>query len=119
MCQKRSFRLLTDDGALVARQGNDELGECAGLGLDINLAAVSLNDDVMSHRQAEPRSFSGRLGGEEGIEHLFPHVSRDAGAVIANPDFDRLAEIPSGRAEYWLEDTFAVLGLAPGCGIET
>ena len=58
------------------------------LGLDIDPAAMLLDDDVVGHREAEPGSFSGRLGGEEGIEHLLPDLGRDAGAVVANADFD-------------------------------
>lgn len=65
-------------------------------------------DDVMGHRKAEPSSFSGWLGGEEGIEHLFSHVRRDAGAVVANADFDHLTEISGGRAEHRLEVPVAV-----------
>ena len=56
-----------------------------------------LDDDVMRYREAEARPFSAWFGGEEGIEHLFLHFRRDAGAVVANPDFDRFAQIPGGR----------------------
>jgi hypothetical protein len=77
-----------------------------------------LDDDVMGHRKAQPRSFSGRLGSEEGIEHLFSDAWRDTGAIVANPDFDRLAEVSGGRAERRLEGSVVVLGLAPGRSIE-
>src|SRR6201990_120516 len=72
--------------AIVARQRDDELGKNAGLGFDIDPAAMLLDDDVVSHGEAEPRSFPGRLGGEEGIEHLLPHLGRNAGAVVADAD---------------------------------
>ena len=39
-------------------------------------------------------------------------------AVVANADFDRLAEVSGGRAEHRLEGRVAVLGLAPRRGIE-
>ena len=42
-------------------------------------------------RQAEPGTFSGRLGGEERIEHLFLYLGCYAGAIVANPDFDAIA----------------------------
>jgi len=42
---KRSLSLLANN----ARQGDDELGECAGLGLDIDPAAMLLDNDVMSY----------------------------------------------------------------------
>src|SRR6185437_6100094 len=109
---------LTSGSTVAARQGDDELGKCAGLGLDINPAAMLLDDDVMGHRKAESRPLSGRFGGEEGIEHLFSHVGRDTAAVVANPDFDRLAEVSGGRDEHRLEGPVADLGLAPGRSIE-
>ena len=45
----------------------------------------------------------GRLGGEEGIEHLLLHFQRDAGAVVADPDFHLVAEAFRGRAQRRLE----------------
>ena len=61
-------------------------------------------DDVMGHREAEPCPVSGRFGGEEGIEHLFSHLGRDAGTVVANTDFDCLAKVPGGSSENRLKD---------------
>src|ERR1700738_4454357 len=90
-CQQQSFRFLAANGAVVARQCNDELSKCAGLSVDIDLAAMLLDNDIMCHRQAEPCPFPGWFGGEEGIEHLRSHFGRDAGAVVANPDFVRFA----------------------------
>ena len=43
-----------------------------------------LNDDVVTDGKTKPRTFSGGFGGEERIEHLFLHIRRDAGAVIAD-----------------------------------
>ena len=70
---------------------------CAGLGLDIDRAAMLFHDDVMAHRQSKPGAFAGRLGRKERIEHLFLDLGRDAGAVVANADFDGVAEISRGR----------------------
>jgi len=75
------------------RQYDLELSEKSGLRLDIYAAAVLLYDDVVTHRQAKPGTFARGLGREERIEHLFFHVGGDSGAVVANPDFDGLAEI--------------------------
>ena len=61
-----------------------------------------LDDDVMGHREAEPCSFPSRFGREEGIEHLFSHLGRDAGAVVANPDFDSVTEVLGRGGECWL-----------------
>ena len=41
----------------------------------------------------EPGALASRLGGEERIEHLVLHLGRNAGAVVANPDFDAVAEV--------------------------
>ena len=77
-----------------------------------------LDDDVMGHREAEPRPFPGRFGGEEGVEHFFSHFGRNPSAVVANPDFDRRAKISGGRAEDRLKGIVACFDFAPGRGIE-
>ncbi len=80
------------EGRGGARQHDPELGEFAGLGLDLDRAAVLLDDDVVAEREAETGAFAGRLGGEERIEDLVAHLGRDAGAVIADADLDPVAE---------------------------
>src|SRR6516164_2058079 len=109
---ERSFRPLALGNAVVARQSDDELGKYARLSLDVDPAAVLLNNDVMCHRQAEPCPFPGWFGGKEGIEHLRSHLGRDAGTVVANPDFDRFAEVPGGRTQDRLEGVIIRFGLA-------
>jgi hypothetical protein len=47
--QKQSFRLLARGSAVVARQGDDELGKYAGLSLDVDPPAVLLDDYVVRH----------------------------------------------------------------------
>jgi len=42
----------------------------------------------MSHREAEPCSFSGQFSGEERIEDFFSRLGWDA--VVTNSDFNRL-----------------------------
>src|SRR5687768_13073924 len=61
-----------------------------------------LDDDVVAERQAEPGTLPGGLGGEEWIEHLLPHFRRYAGAVVADCDFDAMAEVPRGCGEHRL-----------------
>ena len=40
-----------------------------------------------------PSAFSGRLRREERIEHLLLHLGRNAGAVVADPDFHAVPEV--------------------------
>ena len=79
--------------AAAARQHDPEFGELAGLGVDLDRAGMLFHDDVVAERQAEAGSFAGRLGREERIEHLLLHLGRNAGAVVADPDLDPVAEV--------------------------
>src|SRR6516164_3447715 len=109
---KRSFGGSAIRDTVAARQGDRELSKCSGLGLDVYSATMLLDDDVMGHGEAKAGPFPRRLGGEEGIENLRSHLRRDAGAVVANPDFDRFAQVPSGRTEDRLKGFVARFGLA-------
>ena len=73
-----------------ARQADRKLGEFADPAVDGDRAAVLLGDDVPADRQAEPGAFAGRLGGKERLKELVPDLGRDAGAVVAHTDFERL-----------------------------
>ena len=75
------------------------------------------HDDVVAHREPKPGPFARRLGGEERVEHLFPDLVRDAGAVVANADLDMVAAVPGGGAEDGFKSR-AIVGLALGHGIE-
>ena len=55
-----------------------------------------LGDNVVADRQAQPGSLAGRLGREERLEQLVAKLRRDAGAVVAYRDLDRIAQI-AGR----------------------
>src|SRR3954451_5792587 len=79
------LRLLRGCGS---RQADDEFREYAGLGVNLDRAAMLFHDDVVAHRQPESRAFARRFGGEERIEHLLLYFGRDAGAVVANANFD-------------------------------
>ena len=61
--------------------------------IDLYGPRMLLHDDVVGDGQAEASSLSGRLCREEGIEHLFPDLGRNAGAVVANPDFKFVAKV--------------------------
>ena len=57
-----------------------------------------LDDDVVTDGQTKPRSLADGLGREERIEHLVLDLGRNAGAVIADPDFDAVAEVLGRRS---------------------
>src|SRR6266403_2812184 len=100
------------------RQHDPEFSEFAGLGIDIDRATVLFHDDVVTHRQAKPGAFARRLGREERIEHLFLHLGRNAGAVIAYPDLHVVPEIPGCRTEDRVKPR-ANLRLAPGYRVKS
>jgi len=60
---------------------------------------VLLDDDVVTDGKPKPGSFAGRLGREEWIEHLFLHVRRNAGAIVADRYFDPIAEVFGGGCQ--------------------
>ena len=69
-----------------------------------------LRDDVVTDRQAKPGPLAGGLRGEEWLEQLVAQFRRDAGAVVAHLDLDRLAEVARGDGE---RRTIAAAGGAP------
>src|SRR6185437_8296581 len=99
--------------AAGARQPHRKFGELPRFGFDLDRTAVLLYDDVVTHRQAEPGAFTRRLGGEERVEHLFPHLGRNAGAVVADSDFDAVAEVAAGDVDDGIKG-LAGFGLALG-----
>ena len=52
-----------------------------------------LDDDVVADGEAKTSAFSGRLGCEKRVEHLFFYVRRHTGAVVANSDFHTIAKV--------------------------
>src|SRR3974390_153685 len=75
------------------------------------------HNDVVAHREPKAGALAGRLRGEERIEHLFLPLGRDAGAVVANPDFNLVTEVLRGRTQRRLEILFAGF-LALGGGVK-
>ena len=80
--------------------------------------AVLLDNDVVADGEAKTGAFSRRLGREERVEHLFFHVRRHTGAVVADSDFHTIAKVFGRGRESRL--VVATIGLrsAPGRRIE-
>jgi hypothetical protein len=78
-----------------------------------------LDDDIVTDGEAEAGALVGWLGCEEGVEHLFPDLRRNAGTIIADRYLYSIAEVfcrgPNGRLKA------VPVGLAPSLGrrIET
>ena len=88
--------------AAVRGRTNPDLGELAGLQSSTPIdPGMLLHDDVVTDGQAEASALPGRLGREEGIEHLLLHLGRNAGAVVANPDLDVVAEVLRRSRQEW------------------
>ena len=77
-----------------------------------------LDDDVVADRKAQASALSGRLGGEERVEHLVFHVRRDAGAVVANRDFNTITKVFGRGRDGWLVVAAVCFCSALGRGIE-
>ena len=58
-----------------------------------------LDDDVVADGEAKASAFSSWFGCEERIEHLFLHLGRNAGAVVADPDFHTIAKVLGGGSK--------------------
>ena len=60
-----------------------------------------LDDDIVTDREAEAGALAGRLRREEGVEHLFLDLGRNAVAIVADRDLHSIAEVlcrcPNGR----------------------
>ena len=54
--------------------------------MNLNRPGMLLDENVVADGEPNAGSLTGRLGGEEGIKHLFPNLRRTAGAVVANPN---------------------------------
>src|SRR5262249_41821483 len=69
-------------------------------------------------REAKASTFSGRFGRKERVEHLFFHVRRHTGAVVADFDFDTIAKIFGRGREGRLVVATVCLRSAPSGGVE-
>src|SRR5262249_52001099 len=96
-------RLSCFPGTAGARQHDREFRALPGFGYDLDASAVLLDDDVVCHRQAEPRPLAGRLRRKERVEHLILHLGRDASAVVADADLHGTTEVFGRRQQRWLK----------------
>src|SRR5689334_19472759 len=79
---------------------------------------MQLRDDVVADRETETGPLAGRLCREERLEELVPDLRGNAGAVVADPHFDHVAEIARRHFEGGLEIRLAPFALSLPCGIE-
>jgi hypothetical protein len=77
-----------------------------------------LDNNVVADREAKTSAFSGRLGREKRVEHLFFYVRRHTDAVVANSDFHTIAKIFGRGCESRLVVATISLCSAPGRSIE-
>lgn len=69
--------------------------------------ATLLYDDVVTNGETQAGSFPSWFGGEEWIEHLLLDLGWYASAVIANPDFDPIAEVSCEDSKGWFKAIIA------------
>src|SRR4030095_15348169 len=81
-----------------ARQDQPDFREFSQLRIDFDQATMLLDDDVVSDGEPKSGTFAGRLCREKWVKHLLFHLSRNAGPIITDPNFDLVAEI-SGCGE--------------------
>ena len=80
-------------------QTDNEFCEFSDVACDLDRAAVFFGDDFVADRQPKAGAFAGRLCGEEWLKELVPDLCGNAGAVVAHPDLDSLAEIAGGHGQ--------------------
>src|SRR5262245_64270001 len=78
---------------MPAGQSDGELRVLADPAVDLDRAAVLLGHDVIANRETKPGSFAGRLRGEERLKELVFDFRWNADAVVADVDFNRIAQI--------------------------
>src|SRR5262245_8420927 len=120
MGQKRTFcpTGVASDQLSGTRQHNPDLGELAGLCVNLNCARMLLDDDVMADGEAEASALSGRFGRKEWLKHLFFHVRRYASAVVTDPDFHTITKVSSRGCERRLVVAPIGFSSAPGRSIK-
>jgi len=79
---------------------------------------VLLGHDVVTNRESKARALTGGLGRKERLKQLVFDLGRNADAIVAHLDLDRIAEIPRRYLQRRLEFGVAVLPLALVGGIE-
>src|SRR6516165_5890539 len=102
---------------VAPRQADRELGKCASLAVNCDRAAMLLGNDVVADGKAQAGTLSGRFRREERLKKTVAVFGRDAGAIVANPDLDSLAEIARRDLQHRAERAVRVAALF-GSGIE-
>ena len=100
------------------RQNNPDLSVLAGLAVDFNEPGMLLDNDIVTNGEAEAGTLARRLGGEEGIEHLFAHLKWDTGSVVPNPDLHSVTQTSRCGSQRRLKAAIFRLAFAFGRGIE-
>src|SRR4029450_5237942 len=77
-----------------------------------------LDDDVVADGETKAGAFASGLRREEWIEYLFLHLKRHSSAIVADPDFHAVAEVPGGRYKGWLVVASIHLGSTLCCRIK-
>jgi len=77
-----------------------------------------LDHNVVADGEAEAGAFSCGFRREERIEHLLLHLGRNAGAVVADPDFHLIAKAAGRGRQGWLIAIASGLGFPLGRGIK-
>src|SRR5436190_10776434 len=80
-------------GACGAGQNDPKFRELVWLRLDLDRPAMLFNDDIVAQREAKAGSLAGGFCRKERIEHLFLYFGRNAGAVVADSNFDAVTEV--------------------------
>ena len=88
-------------GGCRARKNDPEFGEFAGPGIDLDRSAVLLDDNVVTQGEAQASPFARRFRRKEGIEYFLSYFSRNAAAIVTNPDFDVGAETSGRGGKGW------------------
>ena len=78
-----------------------------------------MGNDIIADREAEARPFAGGLRGEERLKEPVFDLRWDANAVVADVDFNRIAQITCRHLQGRFKLRVAPLLLAFGSSIET
>src|SRR5262245_3606594 len=114
----KGLRERFSDECRNARQDNPDLSELTRLRIDLDGARVLFHDDIVTDREPKTRALSRGLSREKRVEHLFFHVRRHTGAIVANSDFHTIAKVFGRGRESRLVVATISLCFAPGRSIE-
>ena len=84
---------LAGNGSRCSRQNDPDFREFAGLRIDLDRAAMLLDDDVVTNRKTEASSLSGWLSREEGIEHFLFDLWWNTNSVVTDLDLYTVAKV--------------------------